>query len=125
MLPIGQQQQNWFASRSVHTVFSTTSLTQPHYAKTAEIAIMNMTQIVRGHTMQTILRYDEIQQRYNGEWVLIVNPVLDQNLEVIQGEVWAHFPTAEETYRAMSLAKGHEVSIEYVGDLPEDFVAIL
>jgi hypothetical protein len=80
---------------------------------------------VKGHTMQTVLSYNEIQQRYNGEWVLIVNPVLDNNLEVVKGEVWAHFSTAEETYRAMPLAKGHEVSVEYVGDLPEDFVANL
>jgi hypothetical protein len=41
--------------------------------------------------MQEILSYDEIKTRYDGEWVLIVNPVLDENLEVIKGEVWAHF----------------------------------
>jgi hypothetical protein len=75
--------------------------------------------------MLEVLSYDEIQRRYDGEWVLIVNPILDDNLEVIEGEVWAHFPTAEETYQAMSLAKGHEASIEYVGKVPEDFVAIL
>ena len=36
------------------------------------------------------LRLEEIRQRYDGEWVLIVNPVFDENLEVIEGSVWAH-----------------------------------
>jgi hypothetical protein len=86
---------------------------------------MSPPSILKAPVMQEILNYDEIQNRYDGEWVLIVNPVLDENLEVIKGEVWAHFPTAEEVYRAMSLAKGHTTSIEYVGKVPEDFVAIL
>ena len=72
-----------------------------------------------------LLRLAEIQRRYDGQWVLIVDPVLDENLEVVQGEVWAHSVNVEEIYRSLALSKGHPASIEYMGDLPEDFVAIL
>lgn len=71
------------------------------------------------------LRLEEIQQQYDGEWVLIVNPILDENLEVIEGEVWAHSTDVETIYRSLSLSKGRPASIEYMGDLPEDFAAIL
>ena len=71
------------------------------------------------------LRLEEIKQQYDGEWVLIVNPMFDENLEVIEGEVWAHSTNVEMIYRSLSVSKGHPASIEYMGDLPEDFVAIL
>ena len=71
------------------------------------------------------LRLEEIKQQYDGEWVLIVNPRFDENLEVIEGEVWAHSTNVEMIYRSLSVSKGHPASIEYMGDLPEDFVAIL
>ena len=71
------------------------------------------------------LRLEEIRQRYDGEWVLIVNPVFDENLEVIEGSVWAHSTNVETIYQSLSVSKGHSASIEYMGDLPEDFVAIL
>jgi hypothetical protein len=41
------------------------------------------------------LRLEEIKQQYDGEWVLIVNPMFDENLEVIEGEVWAHSTNVE------------------------------
>jgi hypothetical protein len=71
------------------------------------------------------LRLEEIRHRYEGEWVLIVNPIFNENLEVLEGEVWAHSTNAETIYRSLSISKGHPASIEYMGDLPEDFVAIL
>ena len=68
-----------------------------------------------------LLSLDEIQRRHDGKWVLIVDPLLDENLEVVQGQVWAHSENVEEIYRSLSLSKGHPASIEYMGDLPEDF----
>ncbi|MEB3292589.1 MAG: hypothetical protein VKJ24_05480 [Synechococcales bacterium] len=56
---------------------------------------------------------------------MIVNPILDENLEVIQGQVWVHSSNADEIYRSLAISKGNPASIEYMGDLPEDFVAIL
>jgi hypothetical protein len=69
------------------------------------------------------LRLEEIKQQYDGEWVLIVNPMFDENLEVIEGEVWAHSTNVETIYRSLSVSKCHPASIEYMGDLPGDFVA--
>ncbi len=64
----------------------------------------------------TLLRLEEIRQCYEGEWVLIVNPSFDENLEVIEGEVWAHSPNAETIYRSLAVSKGHPASIEYIGE---------
>jgi hypothetical protein len=40
--------------------------------------------------MSEKLSFEEIQDRYDGEWVLVVHGDLDENLEILSGEVWAH-----------------------------------
>jgi hypothetical protein len=75
--------------------------------------------------MEDIISLAEMQRRYDGEWVLIVNASLDQNLEVISGKVVAHSIDVESIYRALALTKGVEASIEYIGQVPDDFAAIL
>jgi short subunit fatty acids transporter len=75
--------------------------------------------------MENVISLTEMQRLYNGEWVLIVNASLDQNLEVVSGKVVAHSPDVESIYRALALTKGVEASIEYIGQVPDDFAAIL
>jgi hypothetical protein len=75
--------------------------------------------------MAEVLSFDEMQRRYDGEWLLIVHTTLDENLEILSGEVWAHAPDVDVIYRALSLAQGIEASIEYMGQVPADFAAIL
>jgi hypothetical protein len=41
--------------------------------------------------MSEVLSYPEIQQRYDGEWVLIAYQSLDENLKPIAGKVIAHY----------------------------------
>jgi hypothetical protein len=76
-------------------------------------------------TMGEILSLEEIQRRYDGEWVLLVHTHLDNNLEILTGEVWAHSTDVDVIYKALSMAKGIEASIEYMGQVPADFAAIL
>jgi hypothetical protein len=78
-----------------------------------------------GFTMKSILTIEEIQRRYDGEWVLIAHEKLDENFEILKGEVLAHALDADTIYRSLALAKGREASIEYMGKVPADFVAIL
>jgi hypothetical protein len=40
--------------------------------------------------MDTVLTMDEIRSRYDGEWVIIDEPELDEHLHVIQGAVVFH-----------------------------------
>jgi hypothetical protein len=75
--------------------------------------------------MGEVLSFETMQRRYDGEWLLIVHTSVDENSEILAGEVWAHSPDVNAIYQALSLAKGIEASIEYMGKVPADFAAIL
>jgi hypothetical protein len=75
--------------------------------------------------MREKLSFEEIRDRYDGEWVLVVHGDLDENLAILAGEVWAHSPDVDVIYKSLALTKGMEASIEYIGEVPADFAAIL
>jgi hypothetical protein len=66
-----------------------------------------------------ILTLEEMAKRYDSEWLLIAYTELDDNLNVVRGEVLAHAPNQEEVYQALPLAKGKAVAFEYVGKVPD------
>ena len=68
--------------------------------------------------MTEILNYEEIAQRFDGEWVMIAYTEVDDDLEVVAGEVIAHSPIEQEIYKLLPLGRGRNVSIEYVGKVP-------
>jgi hypothetical protein len=71
--------------------------------------------------MAEILTLDQIQQRYDGEWVMIAYTETNPDThEVIRGEVLAHSPNAKEVYGAMPLAQGRGVAFEFFGHVPEN-----
>jgi hypothetical protein len=75
--------------------------------------------------MPQILSFKEIQQQYDGEWLIIAYTELDADLQVIAGEVLAHSPDEAEIYKALPIAKERDVAIEYVGKVPEDLAFML
>jgi hypothetical protein len=72
-----------------------------------------------------ILTFEQIRQRYDGEWVLIAYTDVDANLKPITGEVIAHSPDRDEVYRAVSRCHGRDLAIECFVKPPEDIVYIL
>ncbi|MEG4865474.1 MULTISPECIES: hypothetical protein [unclassified Microcoleus] len=72
-----------------------------------------------------ILSLEEIFRLYPDEWVLIVNPELDEELNVIRGEVLAHATERDEIYSKLSLRKGKSVAIEYTGSIPDNIAVML
>ena len=48
--------------------------------------------------MAEILNIDEIKSRYDGEWVLIGDPVADESLTVVRGSVLWHSKDRDEVY---------------------------
>lgn len=72
-----------------------------------------------------ILTLEEIQERYPRQWVLIVEPELDEELNVIRGKVLAASPDRDEAYSKFSLRKGKPVAIEYTGPVSDDIVVLL
>jgi hypothetical protein len=58
-----------------------------------------------------ILSFEEIERRFDGEWVLIAYTEVDRNLKPIAGEVLAHSVDRDEVYGAVSLGKGRAIAM--------------
>jgi hypothetical protein len=73
------------------------------------------------------MKMEEIRKRYLDEWVLIEYTKLDDDLNVIEGEVIAHSPDRDEIDRALQKLPWKSVAIEYLGEIPEqeDLVVVL
>lgn len=72
-----------------------------------------------------VLTLEEMRQRYDGEWLLIAYTQLDENLQVIAGEVLAHSSDRDTLYASLSLGRGKDVAIECFAEVPEDMAFIL
>jgi len=68
---------------------------------------------------------EEIDQKYDGEWVYIVNIKTDENDIDIGGEVAAHSESREKVIRVMLNTPGGGVYIKYAGEMPEGVSILL
>jgi hypothetical protein len=65
---------------------------------------------------------EEIKARYAPDWVLIAEPLTNDQLEVLGGKVVFHGPDADECYyKAMEL-KLDRIAVRYLGEYPEHMV---
>ncbi len=72
-----------------------------------------------------ILSREEIIHLDPSEWVLIAYTELDEDLNVIRGEVLPHLPEGDLLYNNPFSRKGKSVAREYTGPIPEDLAAML
>jgi hypothetical protein len=70
------------------------------------------------------MTWEEIRTQYDGQWVLIAYQELDEQLNVVVGEVIAHSPSKEEIYKQLLQTAGKNIAIEYAGELSSD-VAVM
>jgi hypothetical protein len=75
--------------------------------------------------MAEVLSIDEIKSRYDGEWVLIGDPVTDEFLSVIRGNVLSHSKDRDEVYRKGRELKPAHSAILFFGHLPKDTAIVL
>jgi hypothetical protein len=75
--------------------------------------------------MAEVLTLEEMKHRYDREWLLIAYTEIDEDFNVIRGEVLAHSPSQEEIYQALPLRQNRAVAIEYIGQIPEDLAFML
>ena len=75
--------------------------------------------------MAEILSIQEIQSRYDGEWVLIGDPEVDASLVVQRGSVLWHSKNRDEVYRQARLLKPKHCAFLFVGRLPKDVEVVL
>lgn len=75
--------------------------------------------------MSQLMIFEEMKHHYQGEWLLIAYRDLDDQMEVIEGEVLAHSPNQSDIYEMLASIPEQPLAIEYVGQIPEDVAFIL
>jgi hypothetical protein len=70
---------------------------------------------------------DEINCKYDGEWVFLVNCKEDNQGNLIEGEVVLHSKSRDEVFRNMNAFKEvpSMTSIRYAGKIPEGVNVLL
>ena len=75
--------------------------------------------------MNEVMSWPEIEETFNGEWVLIEDPECAPTLEVIRGKVIFHSKDrAEVSLKMRGLPRLHH-AVLYIGGLPEGLEMIL
>ena len=75
--------------------------------------------------MNEVLTVQEIETRYVSEWVLVEDPEVTPQLEVIGGKVLFHSKDRDEVYKkAIELRPKHSAYL-YTGRVAEDMVIML
>ncbi len=69
--------------------------------------------------MSATLAFAEIKKHYDGEWVLILDPVTSKNLEIIQGKVAWHSKDRDEVYRKAMEMKPKHSAVLFLGNPPK------
>lgn len=75
--------------------------------------------------MDEVLTLAEIEARYPDEWILVEDPELDEQLEVVRGKVVAHSPDREEFDREIVTLQPQSSAFVYTGSVPDDVEFLL
>lgn len=68
---------------------------------------------------------EEILKKHRNEWVLIECKQVDDNFEVIEGEILYHSKDKDEVYKKLLELRPKDYAIEYTGKVPEDLAVML
>jgi hypothetical protein len=67
-----------------------------------------------------MMTLEEIEERFDDEWVLVEDPEFDHNNEVVRGKVLFHSKNRDEMYaKAMELRPKRSASL-YTGPVPDE-----
>ena len=75
--------------------------------------------------MGEVLTLAEMKAKYDNEWLLVGDPELDENLEIVRGRVLFHSRDREEVDRADMELRPKSAAHVYTGKIPEDAVFLL
>ncbi|HKQ49529.1 MAG TPA: hypothetical protein VJZ71_15765 [Phycisphaerae bacterium] len=70
--------------------------------------------------MADILSIAEICNRYDSEWILVEDPEVDENLEVVRGKVVWHSKDRDEVYQKMLELRPKQSATLFTGRMPKD-----
>ena len=72
-----------------------------------------------------VLSVEQIHSRFKGEWVLVEDPEVDKDLNVLRGRVVFHSKDRDELDRkAIELRLKHSAFL-YTGTMPDDTAIVL
>ena len=75
--------------------------------------------------MNETISFSEIQTKYDKEWVLLQDPVTDENLKIKYGKVVWHSKDRDEVYRKARQLKPKHSAVIRIGKIPHDTVIVL
>jgi hypothetical protein len=75
--------------------------------------------------MNEVLTMDQIEERYNGEWVLLGDPEIDDHHAVVRGRLIGHSPDRDEIDRIDHELRLRSAAILFIGGPPDDLVFVL
>lgn len=71
------------------------------------------------------MKWTVIKKKFEDQWVLLEVTKVDENFNVLDGEVLAHSKDKDEIYQKLLKIRPKEFSIEYTGDVPEDLAVVM
>ena len=75
--------------------------------------------------MEEVITLAEIEERYKSEWILVEDPELDEQLNVIRGKVLWHSKDRDEMYQKDIELRPKRAAFLYTGTIPENTVVVL
>jgi hypothetical protein len=75
--------------------------------------------------MEEMLSIEEIEAKFPSEWVLIVDPITNESLEVLEGKVAWHSKDRDEVYQKAIELRPKRAAYLYTGTIPENAAVVL
>lgn len=70
--------------------------------------------------MNEIMTMSEIENRFNGEWVLLEDPFLDERKQIAGGKLLFHSKNRDEVDQAAMTLRPKHGAFLYMGPMPEN-----
>lgn len=70
--------------------------------------------------MDKVMTIQEIEDRFDDEWVLVANPQTDDALHILSGQVVCHSRDRDEVYQKAIELRPHRFAVFFNGELPAD-----
>lgn len=68
---------------------------------------------------------EQIESQFAAEWVLLENPVTDDDLNILSGRVLHHSRDREEVYRTAVQRRPARSAVVYTGEIPDGTAVVL
>ena len=75
--------------------------------------------------MNEEMTIEQIESRFESEWVLIEDPQTDEMLKVLGGKVLFHSKDRDEVYHKAVALRPKRSAVVYTGQIPEETAVVL